>query len=316
MRPFSWTWPMADSDIPNRFGPAARWVVAGIALFVFFLLGAESFRDGHPFSGSVFSGLFVLTFVTAVKWEQIAGYLGRDKVTTVLLVVALALAVGLGVIVGLLITRGSAPRGAVSTGRILWNFDQMALGQANFLNMGRLNQDEIRVFGFGAHGKNTSKDPITEFRGYIRSDLTNARLPIFIMAENPEAPATANPFEPRHIPTRPEETFGIPGLAEFDIVTHEVTVFQQGVDGMPLSRFLREFGSFTLVLEYDGIKVEQPFSNEQIRRAVEKFQNDLNPQPTTIPRVTRRPNATLPVQSPLPFPPLAPPAPSPNSSPK
>src|SRR5262249_7968585 len=154
----------------------------------------------------------------------------------------------------------------------------------------------------GAHGRNTSKDPITEFRGYVRSDLTNNRMPIFIMAENSDLPARPNLFEPR-IPTRPEETFGIPGLAELNIVSFEHAMPQTGVDGMPLSKFLREFGSFTVVLEYDGIKVEHQFTNEKIRKAIEKFENDLNPQRTTIPRVTRRPNAAPPLQSFLPFPP-------------
>jgi hypothetical protein len=292
---------MSDSDIPNRFGPAIRWVLIVIALFVFFLLGAEEFKEGKYVSGGVFAALFVLTFVVAVKWEQIAALLGRDKVTLALIGVGLLCALGLGVVIGALLMRGGSPEAPRSTGRIVWNFDQMARGQANFLNLGRLNQDEIRVLGFGAHGKNTSKDPITEFSGYVRSDLTNARLPIFIVAENPDAPAQMNPFEPSHIPTRPEETFGIPGLADFDIVSHEQAMPQTGVDGIPISKFLREFGSFTVVLEYDGLKVEQQFSSEQIRKTIEKFEHDLNPQPTTIPRVTRRPNATPPLQPTLPF---------------
>jgi hypothetical protein len=184
-------------------------------------------------------------------------------------------------------------------------------GQANFLSMGRLNQGEIRVVGFGAHGENTSKDPITEFSGYVRSDLTNARLPIFIMAENPNATEPMNPFEPRFIPTRPEETFGIPGLTGFDIVTFEQAAPQTGVDGMPASQFLREFGAFTVVLEYDGLKVEHSFSNDQVRKAIDKFEKDANPKPITSPRVTRRPNATPPVQAFLHLVPPAPPAAAP-----
>jgi hypothetical protein len=56
-----------------------------------------------------------------------------------------------------------------------------------------------------------------------------------------------HPFGPTFIPTRPEETFGIPGLAAFDVVTHEQAMPQTGVDGMPLSQFMREFGAFTVV---------------------------------------------------------------------
>lgn len=56
-------------------------------------------------------------------------------------------------------------------------------------------------------------------------------------------------------------------LAEFDIVTFEGAVINTGVDGVPVSQFLREFGSFTLVLEYDGLKIEQKFPADQIRKA-------------------------------------------------
>lgn len=305
MRSFPWVWwPMADSDIPDRFGPAVRWVLAGIALFVFFLLGSEALENGHYRTGTVFFILFALTLAVTVKWDQIVRYLGRDKVTPILIVIAVALALGLGVVLTLLFTRRPdlASSGA-ATGRITWNFNDMDAGRAYFLAMGKLNQDEIRVFGFNARGRNTSKDPISEFSGYVRSDLTNARLPIYIMAENPNAPAQPNfLLDPVHIPTRPEETFGIPGLAEFDIVTHESAILQQGIDGMPVSQFLREFGSFTLILEYDGIKVARQFSNEKIRGAIAKFESEANPAArTTSPRVTRRPNATPPVPALLPF---------------
>jgi hypothetical protein len=302
-----WRFPfMSDAAIPDRYGPAIRWAIAGIALFVFFLLGAEEFKDGKYVSGGIFAALFIVTFVIAVKWEQIAAFLGRDKVTLTLIGVGMLCALGLGLVIGALITRGSPTDAPKSTGRIEWNFKQMDSGQANFLNMIRLNQEEIRVVGIGAHGKNTSKDPITEFIAYVRSDLTNARLQIFIMAQNPDAPVIPTPFQPEQIPTRPEQTFGIPGLAEFDIVTYESAVMVQGVSGVPVSQFLREFGSFTMVLEYDGIKVERQFSNEKIKAAIETFERSLNPQRTTIPRVTRRPDATPPLQPVLPFPPPAP----------
>src|SRR5690348_11350590 len=156
----------------------------------------------------------------------------------------------------------------------------MENGQANFLNLTRLNQEEIRVVGIGAHGKNTSKDPISEFHGYVRSNLTNARLPIFILAQDPNAPAIPTPFQPEMVPTRPGETFGIPGLADFDVVTFEKAIIAQGVDGVPVSQFLREFGSFTIVLEYDGIRVEQEFPSEMVRKAIETFEKTLNPQKT------------------------------------
>jgi len=162
----------------------------------------------------------------------------------------------------------------LESGRIAWNFDQISEGKANFLNLIRLNQDEIRVVGVGVHGKNTSNDPISEFRGYIRSDLTNATSPFFIMADEPaNAAVPPNPFSPQQIPTKPDETFGIPGAADFDLVTYEDAVFQQGMSGVPVSQFLREFGAFTVVLEYDGIKIERHFcgrASQSRRRKIRK----------------------------------------------
>jgi len=168
--------------------------------------------------------------------------------------------------------------------------------------------------GFGARGRNTSPDPVSEFKGYLRSDLTNARLPILVLAQDPNAPDTPNPFQPIMIPTKPEETFGIPGLAEFDIVTFEGTVINTGVDGIPVSQFLREFGAFTLVLEYDGLKIEQKFPADQIRKAIDKFEKDITPKRTTSPRVTRRSDAT-PLRQPFLPMPLPPRPPAQDTSP-
>jgi len=254
---------MSDADIPSRFGPATKWVTAGIFLFVFALGISESAHAREPVATAVYCILFIATFIIAVKWKQISDAVARwrGKMVFALIVVGLAGALALGVAIGGLLGRFGQINGATGdTGRIAWNFQQIDSGQANFLNMIRLNQEEIRVVGVGAHGKNTSKDPVTEFSGHVRSDLTNARLPIFIMAQNPDAPAIPTPFQPEQIPTRPEQTFGIPGLAEFDIVTYEDAVMVHGVSGIPVSQFLREFGSFTMVLEYDGIKVERQFS--------------------------------------------------------
>ncbi len=308
-----------DSDIPTTMGDAILKFLWNSSPFIFVLISLERLVEGKYDQAAVFAAAFIVNLVVVVFWNQIAALLKGIKVTALFIGLGIVGALALGIAIGGLFANRLSLMGSTnsqSTGRITWNFEQIAGGQANLLNLIRLNQDEIRVVGFGAHGKNTSKDPITEFRGYIRSDLTNARLPIYILAQDPNAPPVPNPFQPAQIPTRPEETFGIPSLAEFDIVTYEHAVITQGVDGVPVSQFLREFGSFTVVLEYDGIKIERQFTSEQIRKAVEAFESSLNPQRTTIPRVTRRPDATPPVQSSLPFPPPAPTSATPNGSAK
>lgn len=295
---------MSDPDIPDRIFPAIRWAIVVIVLFVLALGISDTMRDGKYDQASYYSALFVVTFLIAVKWKwladkchQLAHFIGRRKVTMFYIGLAIVCALGLGIAVGKLMGRTGdgqtkivATPGA-DTGRIVWNFEQTASGQGFFLTMNRLNQDEIRVIGFGGHGKNTSKDPITQFSGYIRSDLTNARLPLLILAQDLSAPAVPGPFANQMIPTRPEETYGIPGSAEFDVVTNEKMSIESGKDGMPASQFLREFGTFTVVLEYDGTTFERRFSEAEIKRQIEAIEATSNPQKTTKPRVTRKPNA-------------------------
>jgi hypothetical protein len=312
MRAPRWMLLMSDSPLPKTIGEAVLQSLWNFSPWIFLLLGGERYFEGHYDQAIACVAAWFVNLVIVAKWEKIASVLKGSKLTLILGMVAVVLALGLGLVLGLLWNASRQGMASSSTGRIAWNFEQMDNGQANFLNLLRLNQDEIRVAGVGAHGKNTSKDPVTELRGYVRSDLTNAQLPIFIMAEEPNnAAAPHQLLRPPQIPTRPEETFGIPGLADFDVVTYEQAVLTQGVDGLPLSRFLREFGSFTLVLEYDNIKVEKHFSREMVQKQIDAFEKSINPQRTTAPRVTRRPTAAVPVQSALPLQlpsPSAPPA--------
>jgi hypothetical protein len=78
----------------------------------------------------------------------------------------------------------------------------------------------LKNFGFtgiGAHGKNITTNPITRISGYMRSELTNATLPIYIVAQDPDETKVQTCFAQATIPTLPEETYGIPGFADFDI---------------------------------------------------------------------------------------------------
>lgn len=290
----TWRLPfMADGDIPSNFWLAIRWVLAVIALFVFFLLAAESFKDGQAGVGGVFSALFVGTFIVAVKWERIATFLARwrGKMVFTLIVLGLCGALALGVAIGGLLLRSGPLTPVAPSGRITWGFDQP--GDSFFLNIGRLNDQEPRVVGFQAHGKNTSTDPITEFSGAMRSDRTNEQRPIFLLAQ--EAPSETDPnrpsfIRPPMIPTQPDETFGIPGLADFDIATFDKPFVMTGVDGVPVSQFLRDFGAFTIILKYDGSTIERHFSVEQINAQVMLLKKQSEPD-TNAPRVTRKPTA-------------------------
>lgn len=224
--------------------------------------------------------------------------------TWILVALGFAGALALGVAIGGLIQRSGTNEAAKSTGRITWDFDQP--GNHYFLNLGRLNDQEFRVVGFQAHGKNTSPDPITEFSGVMRSDRTNEERPVYLLAQ--ESTAKTDPHFPPYvrppmIPTPPEETFGIPGLAEFNISTFDRTFTDLGKDGLPLAQFLRDFGAFTVILKYDGLTVERHFSIEQINAQAALLRKQSEPD-TAAPQVTRKPTAK-PVQ-------IFPPMPSPE----
>jgi hypothetical protein len=192
------------------------------------------------------------------------------------------------------------------TGRIVWNFEQTARGLGFFITLQKIGDQEIRVIEFGAQGKNNSGDPISQFSGYMRSDRTNAQIPIYILAQSADEAKIQACFQHPWIPTLPEETFGIPPFADFQISTREKAFIEAGKDGVTLSKFINDFVPFTIVLEYDGMKIERKFSREEVNRQVELFEKSLNP--LASPYVLRRASARAPELPPLP--PLIPPMPS------
>jgi hypothetical protein len=66
---------MSDPVIPDKLIAAGRWALAGIVLFVFFLLAAEKLADQQYVSGTVFSILFLSTFALAVKWNTLFNWI-------------------------------------------------------------------------------------------------------------------------------------------------------------------------------------------------------------------------------------------------
>ena len=301
-----------DAEIPQGVLPKVRWLLTYGTSWMIPLVAIERFADEHYKTGWILVGLTIANLAVISAWDRIATIFGRRKLTMLYVGLLVFCCAGAGFALGKLITRDQrnipAASDAPDTGRIVWNFYQTARGQGYFLNMNKTGDQEIRVIGFGAHGKNITKDPITEFKGYIRSDITNARLPIFLVAQ--DLNASPGLIFADAIPTRPEETYGIPGLADFEIVSWEPAVTDMSKDGMLVSQFLREFGTFTLVLEYDGLKIDRTFTTEEIKKQVEMLEFAHRPGVNPASKVTRRPNATVPLTPTLPFPPPYRPPPS------
>jgi hypothetical protein len=201
------------------------------------------------------------------------------------------------------------------TGRIVWNIEQAARGRAYFLSMTRILNDEskeVRVLGFQAHGKNTSADPISQFSGYMRSTLTNAAVPIYLHAQAQEMDdsKTLACFPNPWIPTSPEETYGIPPLADFDVGTYDKPFADVNQDGVTITKFLNTFVPFSVVLEYDGAKFERKFSKEEVVRQVDLFEKSFKPlsNPHVLRRTTAKPAPLPPLRSLVPQPTPSPPA--------
>ena len=62
-----------------------------------------------------------------------------------------------------------------------------------------------------------------------------------------------------------------------------------GTDGVPISKFLDEYGPFTVVLNYDGAKYERSFSREEVLLQVSILEKTAILQ--TVPHVVRKPTA-------------------------
>ena len=69
-----------------------------------------------------------------------------------------------------------------NTGPIVWNFEDTARGRGYFLDVQKQPGKDGIVAGSGAHGKNITSEPITDFNAYLRSDRNNEQLPVYILA--------------------------------------------------------------------------------------------------------------------------------------
>ncbi|HEY5067063.1 MAG TPA: hypothetical protein VIJ04_19850 [Xanthobacteraceae bacterium] len=207
----------------------------------------------------------------------------------------------IGVCVGWL-TGGHIPgfwRYSQSTGPIVWNFEETAAGKGYFLAMQKTEGKEITAVGFAAIGKNISPDPINDFQGYIRSDMTNETVPIYILAANTVATRACT----LAVPTLPEDTKGIPGFSLVQIVGYKKPLFVNVPysDAVPFSKFAGEFAPFTVVLKYNGKSYKRQFSREEIERQKVVFEKASGPptEPYVVRKESAPPSTILPPLTPL-----------------
>jgi hypothetical protein len=215
----------------------------------------------------------------------------------------------MGILIGSIISYRDSISLSVTkgTGPIIWNFEEAASGHGYFLNLQKTsNGGEVMVSSFGAHGKNNSSEPINDFEGFIRSDLTNETAPLYLIALESSATNVCSPSAP----TLPKDTSGIPPFADFDIVSSKkpfyVNIISEGAQ--PVSNFMSRSVPFTVVVRYSGKTYQRQFSKAEVDKQVALLEKLAGP--ITIPHVVRKESAP-----PVPLPPLATPRPPATTSP-
>jgi hypothetical protein len=160
------------------------------------------------------------------------------------------------------------------TNRITWNFEDQQ-HPPFFLAFEKTNtMDAPALFGFQAHGKNNSDKPILNISGVVRSLITNKEFPIKIVAEG--------------FYVDPKDTNGIPPFSEFDVTTMDGPV--NVVNGQIVSRSVKmnDFAEFEFEFDYDGNKFVRKFTKDEIDGQRQMFSNILDPNKSSVPRVTRK----------------------------
>src|SRR6476660_9782420 len=162
-----------DAPIPRKFWSAVHWTLQNHP-WVFFLAAVERLAERDFTLGAVFGAIFVVDLFVAPRWEEIGGYLqGRKRMLPYLALGALGLLL-VGISIGAIWNAGWSLTAKPNTGRLVWNFDDPAkLNTDFFLVIAGTTAKDIRIGGIQVVGKNTSGDPVTQFRGLMRIDRTN-----------------------------------------------------------------------------------------------------------------------------------------------
>jgi hypothetical protein len=155
--------------------------------------------------------IFVVDVLVAARWEEVGGYFQRRKQMLPYLAVGALGVLLVGSAIGALWNAGLAfgqPR--PNTGRLVWNIDDPEKRKVDYyLVMGATGPGTLRIGGFQLVGKNTSADPVTQFKGVLRVNATNREAPFFILAGDADTTKLRSTLD-LQIPTVPENTYGIP----------------------------------------------------------------------------------------------------------
>lgn len=135
-----------------------------------------------------------------------------------------------------------------------WNFERY--DDFYFVGMSE-SDDKIFVHHFQGRGCNNTGEPITNFKGYVRSDRSGKTFAtLYNLLGTLYAESELEP---------------IPINAGIDTVTP----FNSDRTPLPLQIFLDEIAPITFIFEYNGKRYTRQFSMEKFERSVEKYKKTV-----------------------------------------
>jgi hypothetical protein len=132
-------------------------------------------------------------------------------------------------------------------------------------------KQQIRILDFQARSPNLTGAPLTNVRGYVRSDITNEKFAILLNDGHGKMLAV-------------EDIDLIPAGATIDISAP----FSEGGKTISQTKFLTEVVPFTFFFECDGKTIRQSFTRDQIEPRISAYEQEIRNSIKRTPTIAKR----------------------------
>lgn len=190
----------------------------------------------------------LLIFIWPVSWmlDLVQANLKLGRLTAILMFIAVGALVGAAVFGGVAYKTidDKYTTSEEQQGPIQWTFDlNSPLGHS------RRYSEPLWIDAFQIKGTNASNNPISPTKALVRSDITNATLPLQFSTRGKLVPVV-------------EVT--IPPQANFILISVIPSTDPSHTRGIVVDKFREEFKRFTLIFEHDGKQIVRHFSETEI----------------------------------------------------
>jgi len=141
-----------------------------------------------------------------------------------------------------------------------------------FIGVSADADQKLLVHFFQAQGFNRTSDPLTKVDGYVRSDRTGQKYPIYFNV--PPSASRALPSEINPIPV--------------DAIIDVRAPFLAGDALMPMKQFLAEVVPFTFFFEYDGKTYRHSFPLEDIEPLIRQYEQEIRKTAVKPPQMSAK----------------------------